>query len=122
MRILLRVGGYAVPYRKMLTLGLVSMLGAGLLGILWPIMLQLAIDRGLRPIRDEATEAVVAFDGSVLTLVLFSLAIVGFAVGRANFREPLGSHLSGQLDEPDAIAQIAANYRACVDTWRAARG
>ena len=45
---------------------------------------------------------------------------IGFAVGRTNFREPLGSHLSGQLDEADAIAQIAANYRACVDTWRAA--
>ena len=53
MRILLRVGGYAVPYRKMLTLGVASMLGAGLLGILWPIMLQLAIDRGLRPIRSD---------------------------------------------------------------------
>ena len=47
---------------------------------------------------------------------------IGFAVGRTNFREPLGSHLSGQLDEADAIAQIAANYRSCVDTWRAARG
>ena len=28
----------------------------------------------------------------------------------------LGAHLAGELDEADAIAQIAANYRACVDT------
>ena len=47
---------------------------------------------------------------------------IGFAVGRTNFREPLGAYLDGQLGEADAIEQIAANYRACVDTWRAARG
>ena len=47
---------------------------------------------------------------------------IGFAVGRTNFREPLAAHLSGQLDEADAIAQISANYRSCVDTWRGARG
>lgn len=47
---------------------------------------------------------------------------IGFAVGRTNFREPLGAYLNGQLGEADAIAQIGANYRACVDTWRAAKG
>lgn len=47
---------------------------------------------------------------------------IGFAVGRTNFREPLGAHLNGQLGEADAIAQIAANYRSCVDTWRTSRG
>jgi len=47
---------------------------------------------------------------------------IGFAVGRTNFREPLGACLNGQLAEADAIAQIAANYRSCVDTWRAAKG
>ncbi|MXW39385.1 MAG: DUF2090 domain-containing protein [Acidobacteria bacterium] len=47
---------------------------------------------------------------------------IGFAVGRTNFREPLGAYLNGQLPEADAIAQIAANYRSCVDTWRAAKG
>ena len=47
---------------------------------------------------------------------------IGFAVGRTNFREPLRDFLAGTLDESDAAARIAANYRACVDTWSSARG
>lgn len=43
---------------------------------------------------------------------------IGFAVGRTNFRQPLAAHLAGRLTEAEAVARIAANYRACVDTWR----
>ena len=45
---------------------------------------------------------------------------IGFAVGRTNFREPLADHLAGRLGASEAVARIAANYRGCVDTWRAA--
>ncbi len=45
---------------------------------------------------------------------------IGFAVGRTNFREPLGEWLAGRLDEQEAISRIAANYGACVDVWKAA--
>ncbi len=45
---------------------------------------------------------------------------IGFAVGRTNFREPLADHLAGRIGEEEAISRIAANYRGCVDTWKAA--
>ncbi len=45
---------------------------------------------------------------------------IGFAVGRTNFREPLAERLAGKLSEEEAIRRIAANYRACVDTWKGA--
>ncbi len=47
---------------------------------------------------------------------------IGFAVGRTNFREPLAAHLAGRLGEEEAIRRIAANYRSCVDAWKAASG
>ena len=47
---------------------------------------------------------------------------IGFAVGRTNFREPLGEFLAGRMEETAAMERIAANYRSCVDTWRAAGG
>ena len=46
---------------------------------------------------------------------------IGFAVGRTNFREPLADHLAGRITEAEAVTRIAANYRACVDTWRSAK-
>ena len=80
MRILLRIGGYAVPYWKMLTIGLVSMAGAALFGIGWPYLVQRAVDIGLRPMRGG--DAIVDFEGSMGTLLLAALAIIGFAAGR----------------------------------------
>ena len=107
MRVLLRIGGYAVPYWKMLTIGLLSMAGAALFGIVWPRFVEFAIDSGLRPVREvpipgfegnelavilfaganpdalpEARARIIGFDGSELTVILFALAVVAFAVGR----------------------------------------
>ena len=46
---------------------------------------------------------------------------IGFAVGRTNFKAPLAGYLAGDLDAKTAISTIARNYRACVDTFTAAR-
>ncbi len=80
MRILLRIGGYAIPYWKMLTLGIVSMAGAAGFGIVWPRFVEFAIDRGLQPIREN--DRVIDFEGSERTLILFALAVIAFAAGR----------------------------------------
>jgi 5-dehydro-2-deoxygluconokinase len=45
---------------------------------------------------------------------------IGFAVGRTNFSEPLKRYLEDPKHEAAAIKEIAANYKGCVDTWRAA--
>ena len=125
MRILLRVGGYAVPYWKMLTLGLVSMTGAALFGILWPAMVQLAVDEGLQPVRDETTDAFVAFSGSMTTLILFSLAIIGFAAGRGLsafvqtfISESLGQRVAYDLRNNiyDTVQRLSYAYHDRVQT------
>ncbi len=125
MRILLRIGSYAVPYWKMLTIGLVSMLGAALFGILWPAMVQLAVDEGLKPIRDEASDAFIGFDGNTLTLILFSLSVIGFAAGRGlsafaqtYISESLGQRVAYDLRNNiyDTVQRLSYAYHDKVQT------
>lgn len=49
---------------------------------------------------------------------------IGFAVGRTNFKTPLESYIADPTaaSAQKAIADIAANFKGCVDTWQAARG
>jgi 5-dehydro-2-deoxygluconokinase len=46
---------------------------------------------------------------------------VGFAVGRTTFWDALKGWLAGSTPREDAVAQIAANYRAWVDIFERAR-
>ena len=46
---------------------------------------------------------------------------VGFAVGRTSFWDPLKGWLAGTTPREDAVARIAANYRAWVDIFEHAR-
>jgi myo-inositol catabolism protein IolC len=47
--------------------------------------------------------------------------IIGFAVGRTIFWEPLAEFRAGRLSEPKAIEGIAGNYLGFVDLWRSER-
>lgn len=43
--------------------------------------------------------------------------MIGFAIGRTIFEEPLESFLRGRQDEEGTISQIAENYKGFVDIW-----
>ncbi len=44
--------------------------------------------------------------------------IIGFAVGRTIFMQPLLDHLGNSVSEEETINKIAENYRGFVDLWR----
>ncbi len=111
MRILGRIGGYAIPYWKMLTIGLVSMIGATLFGIGPPFLLQRAIDFGLRPVRDG--DSIIRFEGSETTLILTALAFIAFAAGRgiSSFAQTFISESLGQRVAYDLRNEIYDNVQ-----------
>ncbi len=84
MGILLRLAGYARPYRIMLFFGLLSTAGAVVFSMGSPYLVQLAIDIGLDPIRGivDGKSEIVGFGGSERSLVIAALAVVAFAAGR----------------------------------------
>jgi 5-dehydro-2-deoxygluconokinase len=47
---------------------------------------------------------------------------IGFAVGRTNFAAPVQRFIADRSVEREAIAEIAGNYKQCVDVWREAAG
>jgi len=47
--------------------------------------------------------------------------IIGFAIGRTIFMEPLISHLKNSLGKEETIKAIAVNYRNFVEIWREGR-
>ena len=123
MRVLLRIGGYAVPYWKMLTIGMLSMAGAAGFGIVWPRFVEFAIDSGLRPVRES--DRIVGFDGSETTVILFALAIVAFAVGRGlsafaqtYISESLGQRVAYDLRNRiyDTVQRLSYAYHDKVQT------
>ncbi|MCB1057315.1 MAG: DUF2090 domain-containing protein [Acidobacteria bacterium] len=46
---------------------------------------------------------------------------IGFAVGRTNFSDAVKRFLADRSQEQSAVDEIAANYKGCVDVWRAAQ-
>jgi len=48
--------------------------------------------------------------------------IIGFAVGRTIFMEPLLELLDNKTSEDETVNQIAQNYRYFVDLWRQSKG
>jgi 5-dehydro-2-deoxygluconokinase len=48
--------------------------------------------------------------------------VKGFAVGRTIFQDPARAWLAGQIDDAEAVNQLAANLTRLVEAWRSARG
>jgi 5-dehydro-2-deoxygluconokinase len=46
---------------------------------------------------------------------------IGFAVGRTTFWGPLVDYRAGKITREEAVARIAASYRACVDVFEKSR-
>ena len=47
--------------------------------------------------------------------------VKGFAVGRTIWAGPAARWLNGEIDDAEAIAEMAANFAVLVDGWRTAR-
>ena len=122
MRIILRLWGYAIPYWKMLTIGLVSMLGAALFGMGSAFLAQIAVDVGLDPVREGAS---ITFTGDRSTLILAALLVVGFAIARGisafaqtYISESLGQRIAYDLRNQiyDTVQRLSYAYHDKVQT------
>ena len=122
MRIILRLWGYAIPYSKMLAIGLVSMLGAALFGMGSAFLAQIAVDVGLDPVRDGNS---INFTGDRSTLILAAVLVVGFAVARGisafaqtYISESLGQRIAYDLRNQiyDTVQRLSYAYHDKVQT------
>ena len=122
MRIILRLWSYAIPYWKMLTIGLVSMLGAALFGMGSAFLAQIAVDVGLDPVREGAS---ITFTGDRSTLILAALLVVGFAIARGisafaqtYISESLGQRIAYDLRNQiyDTVQRLSYAYHDKVQT------
>ena len=122
MRVILRLWSYAVPYWKMLTIGLVSMLGAALFGMGSAFLAQIAVDVGLDPVRDGNS---ITFTGDRSTLILAAALVVGFAVARGIsafaqtfISESLGQRIAYDLRNQiyDTVQRLSYAYHDKVQT------
>ena len=122
MRIILRLWGYAIPYWKMLSVGLVSMLGAALFGMGSAFLAQIAVDVGLDPVRDGDS---ITFTGDRGTLILAAMLVVGFAVARGisafaqtYISESLGQRVAYDLRNQiyDTVQRLSYAYHDRVQT------
>ena len=123
MRILLRVGGYAVPYWKMLTLGLLSMVGAAGFAMGSAFLIQIAVDIGLDPVREG--NAIISLNGDRETLVLAAILVIAFAVARGIsafvqtfISESLGQRVAYDLRNQiyDTVQRLSYAYHDRVQT------
>ncbi|MDE2933409.1 MAG: ABC transporter ATP-binding protein [Chloroflexota bacterium] len=122
MRIILRLWGYAIPYWKMLAIGLVSMLGAALFGMGSAFLAQIAVDVGLNPVREGNS---ITFTGDRSTLILAAMLVVGFAVARGisafaqtYISESLGQRIAYDLRNQiyDTVQRLSYAYHDKVQT------
>jgi ATP-binding cassette subfamily B protein len=122
LRVILRLWSYAVPYWKMLTIGLVSMLGAALFGMGSAFLAQVAVDVGLDPVRDGNS---ISFTGDRSTLILAAALVVGFAVARGIsafaqtfISESLGQRIAYDLRNQiyDTVQRLSYAYHDKVQT------
>lgn len=81
MRYILRLFGYARPYRGRLALAAVSVVLSSVFMMLSPLMVRYAIDFGLSPVYNDDGR-VVGLDGDEWLVVLGAAAIVLLALGR----------------------------------------
>src|SRR5437879_5883792 len=80
MRAIIRLWGYFTRYKAKLILGTVSVMLAGLFGMLSPLMVNFAVRFGLNP--QSVNGKIDHLDGNAWLLVFACLAIILFAVGR----------------------------------------
>ena len=122
MRVILRLWSYAVPYWKMLAVGLASMLGAALFGMGSAFLAQVAVDIGLNPVLEGDS---ITFTGDRSTLILAALLVVGFAVARGisafaqtYISESLGQRIAYDLRNQiyDTVQRLSYAYHDKVQT------
>jgi ABC-type multidrug transport system fused ATPase/permease subunit len=82
VRHLLRLRPFLRPYWGQLALAFLSVLLSGAFVMVSPLLVRYAINFGLDPQRDPATDKLVGLDGNESLLIFGALAIVVFAVGR----------------------------------------
>ncbi|MCH2657142.1 MAG: ABC transporter ATP-binding protein/permease [Dehalococcoidia bacterium] len=80
MYTILRIAGFLRPHMRLLIGGLATMVGAIVLQMGSPLLVQRAIDFGLNPIRDSSDQ-ITGLAGSEQTLIIAAGAILAFAVG-----------------------------------------
>ncbi len=122
MGVILRLWSYAIPYRRMLSIGLVSMLGAALFGMGSAFLAQIAIDIGLDPVREGNF---ITFTGDRSTLILAAMLVVGFAAARGisafaqtYISESLGQRIAYDLRNQiyDTVQRLSYAYHDKVQT------
>ena len=122
MGVIFRLWGYAIPYWKMLTVGVASMLGAALFGMGSAFLAQIAVDVGLDPVRDGNF---ITFTGDRGTLIVAALLVVGFAVARGisafaqtYISESLGQRVAYDLRNEiyDTVQRLSYAYHDRVQT------
>ncbi len=112
MRWLLRLLPYLRPYRKRLILAWLCVLTAGAFVMVSPILVGIAIDFGLKPVRD-ADDRVIGLDGNETLLIVGAIAIVAFAIGRgaASFGQQYLGETIGQSVAYDIRNKIYDNLQ-----------
>ena len=122
MGIILRLWGYAIPYWKMLAIGLVSMLGAALFGMGSAFLAQIAVDIGLNPVLEGDS---IKFTGDRGTLILAAVLVIGFAIARGisafsqtYISESLGQRIAYDLRNQiyDTVQRLSYAYHDKVQT------
>ena len=122
MGIILRLWGYAIPYWKMLSIGLVSMLGAALFGMGSAFLAQIAVDVGLDPVLEGDS---ISFTGDRGTLIIAAVLVIGFAIARGisafaqtYISESLGQRIAYDLRNQiyDTVQRLSYAYHDKVQT------
>ncbi len=87
MKSLYRLLHYAKPYKWRFALALVCVTLAGALVMVSPLLVRAAIDFGLKPVKEivNGRETITGLDGNESLLLLASLSLVAFAIGRGLF-------------------------------------
>ena len=113
MRHLLRLGEYIRPYKKQLTLALLSVVFSGAFVMVSPLLVRYAIDIGLDPQRDPVTNKLTGIKGNEWLLIFGALGIVVFAIGRglAQFGQQYLGEAIGQRLAYDVRNRIYDNLQ-----------
>ena len=112
MRHLIRLYTYFRPYQGQLIVGTVSVLLAGIFGMISPLMINYAIEFGFNPVREG--DQVVGVDVDSAALIFTCLAVLLFAAGRglAAFGQQYVSQKIGQDASYDIRNHVFNNLQS----------